>query len=162
MAVSILKGSDTAAIYTTVHTTGAINRPGYYQLPRAARVFDAVQAAGGMTDAADDNVINLAERLRDDMKILVPEKQVLGETMLATVNKKEFLQLTDKLSCDAGVSIMAANGLLLVSSFRHGLSCKIPAYVVHPGQRYIEAKEWARIVYGIKSDNKSMVDIRIG
>ena len=82
--------------------------------------------------------------------------------MLATVNKKEFLQLTDKLSCDAGVSIMAANGLLLVSSFRHGLSCKIPAYVVHPGQRYIEAKEWARIVYGIKSDNKSMIDIRIG
>lgn len=75
VAVSILKGSDTAAVYTTVHITGAINRPGYYQLPRAARVFDAVQAAGGMTDAADDNAINLAERLRDDMKIVVPEKQ---------------------------------------------------------------------------------------
>lgn len=75
MAVSILKDSDTAAIYTTVHITGAINRPGYYQLPRATRVFDAVQAAGGMTDAADDNAINLAERLRDDMKIVVPEKQ---------------------------------------------------------------------------------------
>lgn len=82
--------------------------------------------------------------------------------MLATVNKKEFLQLTDKLSCDAGVSIMAANGLLLVSSFKHGLSCKIPAYVVQSGQRYVEAKEWARIVYGIKSDNKSMIDIKIG
>lgn len=75
VAVSILKDSDTAAVYTTVQITGAINRPGYYQLPRAARVFDAVQDAGGMTDAADDNAINLAERLRDDMKIVVPEKQ---------------------------------------------------------------------------------------
>lgn len=86
---------------------------------------------------------------------------LLGEKMLVTVNKKEFLKLTDKLSCDAGVSIMAANGLLLVSSFRHGLSCKIPAYVVRPGQHYIEAKEWARIVHGVKSDNKSIVDIKL-
>lgn len=74
VAVSLLKDSDTAAIYTTVHITGAINRPGQYQLPKAARVFDAVQAAGGMTDAADDNAINLAERLQDDMQIVVPEK----------------------------------------------------------------------------------------
>ncbi len=75
VAVSILKDSDTAAVYTTVHITGAINRPGYYQLPKAARVFDAVQAAGGMTDTADDDAINLAERLQDDMQIVVPEKQ---------------------------------------------------------------------------------------
>lgn len=75
VAVSILKDSDTAAVYTTVQITGAINRPGYYQLPRAARVFDAVQAAGGMTDAADANAINLAERLQDGMQIVVPENQ---------------------------------------------------------------------------------------
>lgn len=74
VAVSLLKDSDTAAIYTTVQITGAINRPGYYQLPKSSRVVDAVQAAGGMTDAADDDAINLAERLQDDMQIVVPEK----------------------------------------------------------------------------------------
>lgn len=82
--------------------------------------------------------------------------------MLVTVNKKDFLTLIDGIiSCDAGVSVMAGNGTLLISSFTHRVSCKMAAYVVQPGQRYVEAKEWARIVYGIKSDNKSMVDIRL-
>ncbi len=82
--------------------------------------------------------------------------------MLVTVNKKDFLALIDGvISCDAGVSIMAANGTLLISSFTHRVSCKLTAYVVQPGQRYVEAKEWVRIINGIKSDNKSMVDIRL-
>ena len=55
-----------------VHITGEVNIPGVYDLPVDNRVEDAVRAAGGFTDDADERAINLALPLEDGMKILVP------------------------------------------------------------------------------------------
>lgn len=55
-----------------VHVAGAVERPGLYRVDEGKRVADALEAAGGpTTEAAIDN-LNLAARLRDGEKVLVP------------------------------------------------------------------------------------------
>ena len=55
-----------------IHVTGAVNRPGVYQLPENSRVFQAIEAAGGLSPKADDAALNLAEFLADGVQINVP------------------------------------------------------------------------------------------
>lgn len=55
-----------------VHVVGAVQQPGVYPLPRESRVQDAIQAAGGFAEEADQKAVNLAARLKDGEKITVP------------------------------------------------------------------------------------------
>jgi competence protein ComEA len=55
-----------------VHVTGAVVRPGLYDLPEDSRVMDAVEAAGGFVAEADKNGINLAARVEDAEKLDIP------------------------------------------------------------------------------------------
>ncbi|HCU34740.1 MAG TPA: competence protein ComEA [Armatimonadetes bacterium] len=54
-----------------VYVEGAVNRPGLYNIPKGSRVWDAVQAAGGLEVDGDAQSINPAEQLRDGQKIIV-------------------------------------------------------------------------------------------
>lgn len=55
-----------------VHVTGEVARPGVVELEPGARVVDAVEAAGGLTDAAAGTV-NLAAPVTDGQQVLVPD-----------------------------------------------------------------------------------------
>jgi competence protein ComEA len=55
-----------------VHVVGQVQRPGVYELNGDARVVDAVNAAGGLTAAADPEAINLADRVSDGLQVRVP------------------------------------------------------------------------------------------
>ena len=57
-----------------VHIAGAVNRPGLYRLPPGSRVDDAIRAAGGATADADLNALNLATKVKDGDKVLVPKR----------------------------------------------------------------------------------------
>ena len=57
-----------------VHVTGAVRRPGVYTLDAGARVVDAVRAAGGATDSADLERINLAQTILDTEQVMVPRR----------------------------------------------------------------------------------------
>ena len=71
----------TSADALTVHVAGAVNSPGLYKLPEGSRVADALSKAGGASpDALLDN-LNLAARLKDGEKVLVPRRsEVTGDT----------------------------------------------------------------------------------
>jgi competence protein ComEA len=60
----------------TVHVAGAVAKPGVYDLDAAARVIDAIEAAGGGTPDADLNRLNLAAKIADGQRVLV---QRVGE-----------------------------------------------------------------------------------
>ncbi len=62
-----------------VHVSGAVRRPGLYRLADGARVDDAIRAAGGVLEDADLDALNLAARVKDGDKVLVPA-QGGGET----------------------------------------------------------------------------------
>lgn len=55
-----------------VAVEGAVASPGVFALPGDARVGDALAAAGGAAPAADLAEVNLARRLRDEDRIVVP------------------------------------------------------------------------------------------
>lgn len=59
-----------------VYVSGAVRQPDVYELPAEARVKDLVLSAGGLSEDADAERINLAERLRDEQHVHVPR---LGE-----------------------------------------------------------------------------------
>jgi len=62
-----------------VHVGGAVQRPGLYRLSDGARVDDAVQAAGGVLEDADLDALNLAARVKDGDKVLVPSRSGTAE-----------------------------------------------------------------------------------
>lgn len=71
----------TVAASVLVHVAGAVVEPGVYELPAGARVRDAVEAAGGPTETADWNALNLAAVVVDASRVYVP---VVGEALPAT------------------------------------------------------------------------------
>lgn len=57
-----------------VAVEGAVVSPGVYELPADARYADAVAAAGGLTDEADLSGYNPARRVRDEERVVVPQR----------------------------------------------------------------------------------------
>ncbi|NMB40713.1 MAG: hypothetical protein GX996_02105 [Firmicutes bacterium] len=57
-----------------VHVTGAVKNPGVYTLQEGSRVFHVVDEAGGASDDADLERINLAQPLYDGQPVYVPRK----------------------------------------------------------------------------------------
>ena len=54
-----------------VDIKGAVNKEGVYSLPENSRVTDLVKLAGGMTEEADKNSVNLAQKLTDEEVIYI-------------------------------------------------------------------------------------------
>ncbi|MFA9446560.1 ComEA family DNA-binding protein [Egicoccus sp. AB-alg6-2] len=65
---------DIAPIPLVVHVTGAVARPGVVTLDAGARVADAVAAAGGATDGALVEHLNLARLLQDGEHVHLPRE----------------------------------------------------------------------------------------
>lgn len=64
--------TDVSAGTLYVHVSGAVARPGLYRLEGGARLVDAVAAAGGFADDADDSGVNLARPVSDGEQVVVP------------------------------------------------------------------------------------------
>ena len=58
-----------------VHICGQVKEPGVYELPEGSRVYEAVEAAGGFTEEAAAEALNLAEKIMDGMKITVYDRE---------------------------------------------------------------------------------------
>ncbi|WP_339228188.1 helix-hairpin-helix domain-containing protein [Oceanobacillus sp. FSL K6-2867] len=70
--------SQPAEKFAVVDIKGAIASPGVYEVSPDARVNDVILTAGGFTADADENQINLAQKVQDEMIIIVPEIGVEG------------------------------------------------------------------------------------
>ena len=55
-----------------VHICGAVVSPGVYEIPQGSRVYEAVMAAGGYRDDADEDYVNQALVLNDSDKLVIP------------------------------------------------------------------------------------------
>ena len=66
---------ETTAPSIYVHICGQVCTPGVYELPEGSRVWDAVLAAGGLTEEAQPEAVNLALRVVDGSKVIIPDEQ---------------------------------------------------------------------------------------
>ena len=72
-----------------VDIKGAVKNPGVYQMKVGDRVKDALEAAGGLTAEADSQKVNLAQRVEDQMVIVVPKVGEEAEEIPAGATSKE-------------------------------------------------------------------------
>lgn len=61
---------ESAIVY--VHVCGAVEAPGVYELSAGSRVYEAIQAAGGFSEDAEQSYVNQAQMLSDGMKLVIP------------------------------------------------------------------------------------------
>ncbi|HCT92114.1 MAG TPA: hypothetical protein DF613_12175 [Lachnospiraceae bacterium] len=62
-----------------VYVCGEVAHPGVYRLPGGARVYEALDMAGGLTEAAEDTALNQARLLEDGEEIRIPAQGEAGE-----------------------------------------------------------------------------------
>lgn len=61
-----------------VQVSGAVLEPGIYDLPADSRAEAAIAAAGGLTEDADTERVNMVRKLRDGMLLQVPALKAGG------------------------------------------------------------------------------------
>ena len=54
-----------------VYLCGAVALPGVYCLAEGSRLYEAVELAGGLTQDADENCLNMARQITDGEQIVV-------------------------------------------------------------------------------------------
>jgi competence protein ComEA len=116
-----------------IHITGAVKNPGVYQLKSTDRIVDAVKIAGGETEEANLDLINLAALLRDGQKIIVPSKtysETGEEINTNTYNNAEVMYSSSSGSISGKININTANATMLqtLSGIGPVLSEKIIEY----------------------------------
>ena len=96
---------ETVPVTIYVHICGEVAKPGVYQLTEGSRIVDAVTAAGGFTEYAAEEAVNLAEIVTDGMQIVIPDREEadaaakeLAEKMaglvdLNTATKEQLMEL---------------------------------------------------------------------
>lgn len=72
-----------------VHIEGEVVSPGVYELNKDSRVFDTIEAAGGLLENADRKKINLAKKITDEEYIYIPN--VEEEIELENINNSSHV-----------------------------------------------------------------------
>ncbi len=125
-----------------VHVCGAVITPGVYQIPKDSRIFDAIDAAGGLEPLANTEAINLVADVSDGEQIRIPfigEEKV--DSGLININNADVSLLCEipgigETRAQAIVDYREANGgfqtveeLMEVNGIKEGLFAKIAPFV---------------------------------
>ncbi|QOV18349.1 helix-hairpin-helix domain-containing protein [Blautia liquoris] len=69
-----------------VYICGAVENPGVYELSTGSRVYQLIEAAGGLLSDADTRVLNQAETLTDGMQVTVYTQEETKDMPAAAVS----------------------------------------------------------------------------
>ena len=82
-----------------IHIKGEVNNPGYYEVRNGSRLNDIIKKAGGKTNDADLNRVNLAQKVIDGEEIIIPKK---GEPLDTAINSSVYYTQENKFDKENG------------------------------------------------------------
>jgi competence protein ComEA len=85
-STTVIAPTTTTVPEVVVDVAGAVGTPGVHTLAAGSRVGDAISAAGGLTDDADRERLNLAERIADGQRIYVLKVGQTAPAAIASTN----------------------------------------------------------------------------
>lgn len=96
-----------------VYVTGEIVNPGVYYLNEGARLYQLIDIAGGLSDTADINKLNLAQSLKDSDKIEIPKKENKSEEEISNNNERDLGLDNNKVNINVATKeeLMELNGI---------------------------------------------------
>lgn len=98
-----------------VHVCGRVCQSGVVMLPAGSRVWQAVEAAGGLLEDAQDEAVNLAAVLQDGQKLYIP---AIGESVAETAAETDDGRVNlntadaDRLQTLSGIGVSRALDIL--------------------------------------------------
>ncbi len=97
--------------YIIIHVAGSVKNPGIIKLKYGARIIDAIEAAGGLTEDANINDVNLAYILEDAQKLYIPNKNddlYNGEILSSTNGEKIIDEIDSSINNNLKININTA------------------------------------------------------
>lgn len=103
-ASDAVSDSENTKSQVCVYVTGCVTNPGVVYLDEGARIADAIEACGGMTDQASKSSLNLAQVIQDGEQISVPSIEEVEASRYAApndANSTESTQSSGSLSASS-------------------------------------------------------------
>ncbi len=117
-----------------VYVTGEIVNPGVYYLNEGARLYQLIDIAGGLSDTADINKLNLAQSLKDSDKIEIPKKENKSEEEISNHNERDLDLDNNKVN----INVATKEELMELSGIGASTADKIIKYREKNTFTYIE------------------------
>lgn len=117
-----------------VYVTGEIVNPGVYYLNEGARLYQLIDIAGGLSDTADINKLNLAQSLKDSDKIVIPKKENKSEEEISNNNERDLDLDNNKVN----INVATKEELMELSGIGASTADKIIKYRENNTFTYIE------------------------
>ncbi|MGM0502145.1 MAG: helix-hairpin-helix domain-containing protein [Bacillota bacterium] len=95
-----------------VHLGGEVVNPGVYHCHKKTRLYKVLEQAGGATNKADLNAINLANLVRDGEKIIIPSLVSKDKTTAKTSKININTATPEELETVAGIGPVTAKKII--------------------------------------------------
>lgn len=139
--------SKTAQVKTVrVQVSGAVLEPGIYDVPASCRVEEVIAAAGGLTENADSERVNLVRKVRDGMQIRVPVQKAARTSSTQRKNAQVNFGLGESASGKSG-SAKAGSGRMQsvrINSASAAELQQLPGIGPALAQRIVETRKGGR------------------
>lgn len=129
-----------------VQVSGAVLEPGIYDVPASCRVEEAIAAAGGLTENADSERVNLVRKVRDGMQIRVPVQKAARTSRTQRENAQAKSGLGESAS-EKSSSTKAGSGRMQsvrINSASAGELQQLPGIGPALAQRIVETRNRGR------------------
>ncbi len=142
------KKEDIKGLDIIVHIVGEVNNPGIIRIKEGSRIVDVVEKAGGFTEEADVDKVNLAYGVKDEQKIVIPNINKKDEETKIIDDSNSFVEnFNDSSSTVVNINTATQSELESLTGIGPSMASKILDYRDKNGK--FKTKEDIKNVPGI-------------